>query len=281
MSKKIEVSILIVNYNAKKELFNCINSIYESKPTVSYEIIVIDNEETKSINKELLKKFPQVIYIENKTNNGWGGGINYGEQYATGKYLYLLNPDTIVINDAIDSIYKFSNNHSEYGIVSSLLLDKNKKIYPLQGTLNLNPFNSLVILSGINKKIPNNPISFKFWLKDWNKITIRDIPVVPLSAALVRKSVFIKAGKFDENLFLYYEEYDFGRRVRKLGYKTVIYPSSQIIHIWEASTKKRSDISQIIENSRNYYFKKYYGVLGETFVKVCLNLLKSPFKNNE
>lgn len=270
---EVDISIIIVHYNVKKELFDCINSIYKSKPKVSFEIIVVDNDEVKVIEKDLKIKFPQVLYVKN-SNNGWGGGVNKGLEYAKGKYIYLLNPDTLFINNALDKVYEFAKNNSNVGVVSSLLFDKNKKIYPLQGTKLLNPLNAIFSLSFINKFFPNNLISKKFWMRGWNKNKIMQVESATLSAALIKKDLLIEVGKFDENFFLYYEEYDLAKRLKKLGYKNFIVPTSKVIHFWEVSTKKTGRTSEFIEKSRKYYFEKHYGRLAAYFVEFFLSFDK-------
>jgi len=267
------ISVIIVHYNVKNELFDCITSINKSKPKVSFEIIVVDNDEVKVIRKDLVSKFPKVKYIEN-INNGWGGGINKGLKYAKGGYIYLLNPDTLFINNALDSVYEFAKNKSNVGIVSSLLFDKNKKVYSIQGTRLLNPLNAIFSLSFINKFFPNNPISKKFWMRGWDKRKVKQVESATLSAALIKKEVLKKAGGFDENFFLYYEEYDLCRRLRKLGYKNYIIPSSKVIHLWEVSAIQTGRTNEFIENSRKYYFKKYYGKLTAGLVELVLSLNK-------
>src|SRR3989344_846525 len=119
-----EISIIIVHYKVKKELFNCLDSIEKSHPLVSYEVVVVDNDEKKTIDKEINRKYPHVRYIPNPVNNGWGGGVNVGVKYAKGEYLYFLNPDTIVKNDAVDILMKFMNEKKDIGVVSSTLLDR-------------------------------------------------------------------------------------------------------------------------------------------------------------
>ncbi len=275
-SNNIKVSIIIVHYNVKKELFECIQSIYKSKPKTTFEIIVVDNDEKKNIKKDLISKFPKVKYVENK-NNGWGGGTNKGLKIAKGEYIYLLNPDTIFLNNALDEVYNFAKERKNLGVVSSVLFDKDKKVYPLQGTKILNPLNAIFSLSVINKLFPNNPISKKFWMKNWDKSKVKEVESPTLSAALIRKDVLDEAGGFDENFFLYYEEYDLAQRLRKKGFKNYIIPFSKVVHIWEASTIKTGRTSEFIEKSRKYYFKKYYSNLISGFVDFFLSFNKEKF----
>jgi len=257
----LSISIVIVHYKVIEVLFDCLSSIIASKPKVSYEIIVVDNDEKKFIKKKLLKKFPRVIYIENPVNNGWGSGTNLGTKKAKGEYLYFLNPDTIVSSGAIDSNYQLAKKHKNAGVVSSLLLDKNKKEYPLQGTQLLTPFNALVIHTFLNTKFPDNPISSAFWYLKTKRQMPYEVEVASLSAALLQRDIFFQLGGFDPGYFLYFEEYDLAQRLKKAGYKSYMNTDSKVIHLWEVSTKFRNDRNTIMEKSRKYYFNKYYGSL--------------------
>ena len=127
------VSLIIVNYNVKEELFGCIDSIVNSKPKVKYEIIVVDNSEKKNIQRELLKKFPFVKYVPNK-NRGFGEGNNTGANISKGDYLFFLNPDTEMIKGSIGDMVAFLEKDRKNAVVAPLLLDSVGRPYPLQGT---------------------------------------------------------------------------------------------------------------------------------------------------
>jgi len=263
------VSIIIVHYNVKKELFACLNSIYASKPHTSFEIIVVDNDEKKNIKKDLLKQFPEVIYLENN-NTGWGGGINAGIPAARGEYLYLLNPDTEVEMKTIDLVVQFAREHQDSGIVASLLTDQNHNPYVLQGSQELTPGKAIIVYSFLDELFPNNRVSSRFFYKDSNRSIPFQVEIATLTAALIRTKLFKKVGMFDEKYFLYFEEYDLGRRVNKLGLKNYILSDSRVMHIWGASTKKTSQPSQYLLKSRDYYFRKHFGSLSAFLVRTFL-----------
>lgn len=258
-SKKIQISIITVNYKVEKELISCISSIIKFKPKVSYEMIVIDNDKDSKVKKELIKNFPQVKYIKSSKNIGFGSANNVGAKLASGNYLFFLNPDTIVTKNAVDTLFNFIKENSSAGMVAPLLLDPQKNIYPSQGSNLYSLTSALVINSFINKVLPNNPISRKFFHKDWNKKEIEEFDVVPGTAFMIKKSIFEKSGMFDEKFFLYFEEYDLAKRIKKMRLKNYIIPKAKVLHIWEASTKKRKDIKAIFSESRYIFFKKNYG----------------------
>lgn len=270
-----EISIIIVHYKVRKELFACLNSIEESHPRVSYEMIVVDNDEEKTVEKELRKNFPHIIYISNARNNGWGGGVNVGVKYAKGEYIYLLNPDTIIKEGAIDKLMQFVKGKNAIGVVASTLLDKKGGVYPLQGTGFLTPFAALFAFSFINKIFPRNIISRKFWLSDINRKVPYGVDVAPLTASLIKSSLFKKIGGLDEGFFLYFEEYDIANKIAKLRHKNYIIPSSQVIHLWETSTKKTGRTQEFVRDSREYYFTKYYGGFTALFIEFLLRINKN------
>jgi len=270
----MKLSIIIVNYKVKDELFACIKSIIQSKPKVSYEIIVVDNDEEKIIESEVKRKYPKVLYIKSPGNIGFGSGNNLGEKYAKGEYLFFLNPDTLIENGTIDYLYNFLKQHRNVGIVAPLLLDNENRPYPLQGTLELTPMRGIVVLSFLNRLFPNNVISKNFWLKEWNKQIIKEVDVVPGTAFVIRRSIFKKLGGFDKRFFLFFEENDLCKRVRSLGYKIIIKPESKIIHLWGKSTSQIKDAKTIFTKSRFNYFQKHYGFIWAVSVEFFLGINK-------
>jgi len=272
---KIVISIIIVHYNVKNELFDCIRSVIMSKPKATYEIIVVDNDEKKVIVNELKKTFPNVIYVANPVNSGWGGGVNVGVRYAKGKFIYFLNPDTILINNVLDTSVAFFIANKKAGVVASYLLDKRKDPYTMQGTEELTPFKGVIVYSFINKVFPNNFVSHKFFYRTIERTNPFSVEIAPLTASMIRTDVFRKVGMFDPAIFLYFEEYDLQRRMNEVGYVNYILPEAKVIHFWESSTKQISNRNEILKKSRFYYFKKHFGLIKARIAEL---LLRREFK---
>ncbi len=264
----VTVSLIIVHYKVPKELLACLQSIVDSKPRASYEIIVVDNDESPSIEKDLKKKFPRLRYFSSGKNVGYGAGNNLGVRFAKGEFLFFLNPDTIVQNNTIDELVNFIKKEKSIGIVAPIFLDQNSKPYPLQGSATLTPFRAIVCLSFVQKLFPNNKIYKEYYLLDWDKKTTKEVDVIPGTAFMIRKSLFEEVGGFDERFFLFFEENDVCLRVQKLGYKIYMYPKAKIIHLWGKSTKNTKNIHKIFRMSRFLYFRKYFGFLDALLVEV-------------
>lgn len=276
-NKHIDVSIVIVNYKVEKELFNCVDSIINLKPKAKYEIIVIDNYEESKIENEIKNKFPKIKYIKSSKNIGFGAGNNLGAKTASGKFLFFLNPDTTVEDYSIDVLLDFAKCNPKSGMVAPLLFDSSGHVYPSQGSDEYNLKNAVVTLSFVNKIFSNNIVSTIFFHKNWNKKNAEEFDVVPGTAFMIRKDLFEKAGMFDENFFLYFEEYDLAKRIKKLGYKNYIVPKAKVIHAWGASTKKRKDIKKIFSESRFLFFKKHYGILFALIIEIISRFGKYEF----
>ncbi len=266
------ISIIIVHYHVKKELFDCIQSIIDSHPRTRYEIIVVDNDEIKTLKKDLLKKFSKVTYIPNE-NKGFGQGNNIGSEQAKGNYLFFLNPDTIVFKNTIDVLYQFLKKNKSAGVVAPFLIHENKKPFEQQGVKELTPLRAIFSISIINKIFPNNPVAKKYFIQ-WNKIETKEVDVVPGTAFLISSELYASVKGFDENFFLYFEEFDLCKRIKDKGLRLFIKPNAKIIHLWERSTKTRNDISKIFKESRFYYFKKHFGMLQAIFTEAFLRISK-------
>src|SRR6185369_794671 len=269
------VSIIIVHYHVKKELFAAIQSILASKPKATYEIIVVDNDEKKTIQTDLKKHFPHILYIPNE-NKGFGQGNNVGANYAKGEFLFFLNPDTTLFPQCIDLLVSYLERHSDIGIVAPLLYDDRKKIVSLQGARELTPLRAIFSFSFINKYFPKNPIVRRYWyLDEWDKKIIKEVDSIPGTAFMIRQKLYKKLQGFDEHFFLYFEEHDLCKRARELGWKIVIIPSAKVFHALGRSTGKlKKDVPKIFRQSRYYYLRKHFGFLSAWGSEIILRTNK-------
>ena len=274
MKNIVDVSIIIVNYRVKEKLFSCLQSIYDSKPKANSEVIVVDNDEEKTIGEELKKNFPKVRYIESKKNLGFGAGNNLGAKYARGKYLFFLNPDSQVLKDSIDTLFSFFEKNKKVGIISPLILNDNHQAFSLQGYKELTPTRAIFSFSILRKFFPSKTVFNSFSLEYWNKHPIREVDCVYGASLMIQSETFKKLGGFDENFFLYFEENDISKRVRQLGYKAFINANSKIIHEVGQSTRQLKNPQKKFSQSRFYYLKKHYGIIKALLTEFILKINK-------
>jgi GT2 family glycosyltransferase len=270
--KPINVSVIIVRYKIKNELFDCIASIIQSKPKVSYEIVIVDNNIDERIGKELLKKFPKVIYVENSKNSGFGSGINLGVKHARGETVFVFNPDMLVYNRTLDELYLFLKKTPRLGAVASQLTDENGNAIALQGAQFLTPLRALFALSFLHKVFPNNSIAKRFYYLDKPLNSVRKVDVVPGGAFLMKRALFEKLKGFDEKFFMYFEEYDLCMRIAQMGLSNYIIPQAKVYHLSGKDTDM-TKAGKIYFESRFIYFKKWYGVPMAYLVQ-CITTLK-------
>lgn len=274
---EIKVSIIIVYYDGTESLFNCLDSIKKYPPSFPYEVIVVDNNEKKVIERELKKDFGWVKYIKSPRNLGYGAGNNLGAKYSRGEYILILNPDTEAKKDSINKLIYFLDRNKDVGVVAPNLIDGKGMVFQQLGSRELTPIRGIFALSFLNKIFPNNPVSRSYYLYDLPMDQRREVDVVPGSAFLIRRSVFQEAGGFDENIFLFFEESDLGRRIRKVGYKLFIIPDSEIFHFWKGKGNGSDKLKRIFSKSRFYYFKKHFGIFSAILVEVFARFSKKIF----
>ncbi len=270
MVNKLTVSIIIVHYKNNKDLFECLESLYKHNKG-SFEVIVVDNSEKKSIKNLLISRYKNLKYIPSKVNIGYGAGINLGAKQAKGDYIFILNPDTIFESNVISNLLIKIKKDKNIAIVAPILYTTENKIME-QGARDLTPLRAIFQLSFIKKIWPGNPFGRNYWVRKWKANSLNKVDNVPGTAFLIRKDIFDRVGGFDEKYFLYFEEFDLCKRVRKLGYRLYIDSSSKLIHKWETTTKLLVNKDEIFKRSRFYYFKKNFGFINAIIVEFFLRL---------
>ena len=225
----MELSIIIVNYKMKGLVKNCIKSVLESNFNLPYEIIVVDNASNDGIATLMKEKFPQVKFITSQKNIGMGGGNNIGIKQSTGKYVLILNPDIHVFPDSIQKLHDYIKERDEIGLISPKLLNPDRS---LQHTCYrwhnlLTPIYRRTFFSKF--KFAKRDIS-RFIMEDWDHLDTLEVDWIQGSCLLIPKHVLDKAGLFDEQYFMYFEDTDLCRRINKAGYKNSYHPHSEVIH---------------------------------------------------
>ncbi len=267
---KPKVSIVIVHYHCINELIDCLRSIQQTTPSHLYEIIVVDNDEEKTLPQRLKKERISLKYIPND-DKGFGEGCNVGARHANAEYIFFLNPDTIVYKGCIQKLTSFIDAHDNY-TVAPVLLSPKGYLYPLQGTSVLTPIKAIFSISFISKIWPNNPIAKTYWNRIKKGTSVYKVDILPGTAFMMRKKIFKKLNGFDENFFLYFEENDLFCRALAIGQQQAILSDARIIHLWGISTQNSSGSFSYFLKSRFYYLKKWYGIIPALLTEGILRL---------
>jgi GT2 family glycosyltransferase len=254
----MDVSIIIVNYNTKTFLKQCLESIFAKTKDITFEIIVVDNNSTDGSQQMLKDEFPNIILIESSENLGFGRANNLGAKSATGKYLIFLNSDTILLNNAIKIFFDFMNNYPEVGICGGNLYDENKKPAHSYSRLPgiIQELKRLLLISNINYF--NNTRK----PKKVGYITGADL--------MIKADIFNRLNGFDSDFFMYYEESELTYRVKQEGYKVYCVPQAEIVHLEKKSSSNNEIRLEMIFKSCKIYYKKTHGSLYQTAINSIL-----------
>ncbi len=257
----IDVSIIIVNWNTKHFIQECLTSIYEQAGHVNYEIVVVDNASTDGSAAMLKTKFTKVALIENDENRGFAAANNQGMAIATGRYVLLLNSDTLVLDQAIAKTVSFADNNPKAAIVGCRVLNPDRTLQP---TCFMFPsvLNMLLSSSYLYKLLPNSKFFGRERMTWWGRNDVREVDVVTGCFMLVRRAAIEQVGMMDERFFMYGEETDWCYRFKKAGWKILFTPHAKIVHIGGQSSARNSTCTPVqLRLSILKFIRKHSGKL--------------------
>ena len=260
--KMVDVSIIIVNWNTKELLANCIRSIIERREVLKYEIIVVDNASTDGSIEMIRDQFPYVNLIESKKNLGFARGNNRALAEVNGRYVLYLNPDTELKTNAISGVANFLDTYSEYGAAGCKILNPDGSIQLTCARTFPSPFRQFCFLAMLNRLFPKSRFFSTVEMAYWDHSDSREIDCLSGAFMMVRKSLADELRGFDENLFMYAEDVDLCFRIKSKGKKIYYLATEEIYHFEGAGTRKNPNpnFSSIMQMGSNYYFiRKHYG----------------------
>lgn len=258
----VKVSIIIVSFNTKELLRNCILSIHKTTKSIGYEVIVVDNASTDGSPEMIETDFRDITIIKNTENLGFAKANNQAMRIAKGEYFLLLNSDTIVKEGAIEALVNFMEKQEKAAAVGP-------KVLNVDGTLQSKGFyfpslsESLILLFRVYKFFPKKIRSYLFPKIFRDENTISKVDWVIGCCILIQKDIVYKIGLLDEALFFYGEEVEWCYRAKKTGYSIYYFPKAEIIHYGGAS-KIDSSVQRLINNQKALYekcFGKSRGIL--------------------
>lgn len=241
MDDKIDVSVVIVSWNTRDLLRACLASIARQPHSVSTEVIVVDNASRDGTPEMVACEFSDVHLIRNELNRGFAAANNQGIRVACGRYVLLLNPDTIVLDQAILKTVTYADAHSDVGVVGCQVLEDDRRIQRT-GFSFPTPWNLFLINSGLSRCFPRSRLFGQPELGWWDRTTERDVEVVSGMFMLARRNVIERVGLLDEDYFVYGEEADWCFRIWKAGWRCVFAPVGQIVHL-DGGGKSTSQVS--------------------------------------
>lgn len=276
--KPVNLSIIIINFNSLIDLLECLQSIYNNTKGISFEIIVVDNKSNNQIKvKEYIQThFPSVRLFLSSRNLGFAAANNVGMSKAYGHFVLLLNPDTIIKNDAIEKMYNYLNRNTDLGVVGPLIFDEIGNIQYYCGRTFPDILTEIFHHSGLSKKFPRNKVFGRYLMTYWDHKTSREVDLIQGSCMMFPKKVLNLLGKMDERFFLFGDDVEWCYRIKNNKMKVYLYAQATIIHKGEKSTKGNNILSYLIGfDSMFRFFSIYYSKAAGIMYRILLFLLFS------
>lgn len=229
---EILVSAVMLNYNSKYFPKMCVEAFYRSKFDGKFEFIAVDNASTEEISLGYLEKAAAeglVKLIKTPKNLGFGGGNNFGAAQAVGKYILILNPDIFVEPDSVAKMVAYMEAHPDVGVLGP------KLVYPNGLTQDscrrLMKFSDLIIKRTFLRKIPflGRKVA-KYVMEDFAHDKVQEVDLLVGACFIIPRAVYEKVGGFDTRYFLFMEDFDLCREIKKAGYKVVYFPETSVTH---------------------------------------------------
>ena len=225
----VDVSIVIVNWNTRELLLQCLESIVRETRTASYNVWVVDNASQDGSAAAVELRYPQVTLIKNETNRGFAAANNQALKLARARYCLLLNPDTVVLERAIDQAIVYADRHPECAVVGCQVLEDERTI---QRTCFAFPTATGILaeVTGLSGLFARSPLIGAGGFGRWDRRSEREVDVVSGMFMLVRREAIDGVGLMDEDYFVYAEEADWCFRFWASGWKCIFTPEARIIH---------------------------------------------------
>ena len=286
-NRQIDVSLVIVNWNTCKITCDCLRSVYEQTKGINFEVILVDNASSDGSVEMIKKEFLQVILIENSENRGFAAANNQGMAIAKGKYILLLNSDTLILDNAIKKVLVFTEENPNVAVVGCQVWENSnmlqKTCFKFQS-----PWNIFCASTGLAKLFPGSKFIGGDKMAWWSRTTQLEVDVVSGMFMFVRKEAIRVVGLMDESYFIYSEEADWCYRFKKAGWQNIFWPGAKIIHVDGGSkSSEQASVKMEVQKIKSVliFVKKNYGyisfylcsmtILLTSLLKLLISLLLS------
>ncbi|MHC4103116.1 MAG: glycosyltransferase family 2 protein [Planctomycetota bacterium] len=270
----IDLSVVIVNWNTRRVIGACLDSVFKGLGDLVAEVIVIDNASADHSAQMIAHEFPQVRLIDNDTNRGFAAANNQGIRIARGRHVLLLNPDTVVIGDVLEKALAYARAHPDAGLVGCQVMEGPMAVqrtcfrFP-------SPLNTFMWVSGLSAAFPRSRLAGRAAYGPWQRDGERDVDVVSGMFMLVRREAIAQVGPMDEQYFVFAEEAvdeqyfvfaeeaDWCRRFRDAGWRCVFAPVGRILHVDGGSkSTEQADVRMYVQLQESVlrFHRKHLGV---------------------
>jgi GT2 family glycosyltransferase len=253
----MQLSVIILNYNVHYFLEQCVLSVQKALENIDGEIIVIDNNSSDDSCSMMKKRFPKVKLIENTENAGFPKGNNIGVAKSQGKYICILNPDTVVAEDTFIKVLAFAERQKDLGIVGCKLIDGTGNFLPECKRGIPTPFVAFTKIFGLYK-ISN--VFGKYYAQHLTQNQTGKVDILVGAFMILKRELYLEVGGFDENCFMYSDDIDLSYMVSKKGKTNYYFHETSVIHYKGESTIKDGTYMKRFQEAMNFFYKKHFKV---------------------
>ena len=256
----MQLSVIILNYNVRYFLEQCVLSVQKALETIDGEIIVIDNNSSDDSCAMMKQRFPNVKLISNTENFGFPKGNNIGVTNANGDYICILNPDTVVAEDTFTKVLSFAKEQNDLGIVGCKLIDGTGNFLPESKRGIPTPWVSFTKIFSLYKAFPKSKLFNQYYAQHLSENETGKVEILVGAFMVMKRALYNEIGGFDENCFMYSDDIDLSYRVLQKGKYNYYFHETSIIHYKGESTIKDETYMKRFQEAMNFFYKKHFKV---------------------
>jgi GT2 family glycosyltransferase len=256
----LQLSVIILNYNVRYFLEQCVLSVENALKTIDGEIIVIDNNSSDYSCAMMKQRFPNVKLIQNNENLGFPKGNNIGVAQAQGEYICILNPDTVVAEDTFTKILAFAQKQSDLGILGCKLIDGAGNFLPESKRGIPTPWVAFTKITALYKLVPNTRTFGKYYAQHLNENQTGKVDILVGAFMFLKRDLYLEVGGFDEDCFMYSDDIDLSYRILQKGKSNFYFHETTVIHYKGESTVKDETYMKRFQEAMNFFYKKHFRV---------------------
>ena len=273
----MDLSVVIVSYNVRDQLGQCLSSVEESGRALRQEIFVVDNASRDASTEMVRERFPHVRLISNRHNLGFARAVNQALRVSQGRYVLLLNPDTIVLDQCLPRMVEFMDQRPECGAATCRMWLDEKREWSVSNFLTTHPWREVLLSTRVvGRALTSRSVLEQHWRQCWQLWQTQEpcrVEGIMGAFFLVRRMVLEQVGELDERFFMYYEDADWSRRIRQAGWDLFLHPGVGLVHhSGQSSRGLRDFLGAVGRQSQRHYLRKHFGWLRAVLVRSLIVL---------
>lgn len=254
----MQLSVIILNYNVRFFLEQCVLSVQEALTTLDAEIIVVDNNSSDESVLMMQEKFPEVKLIQNTINFGFPKGNNIGVSQAKGKYITILNPDTVVAEDTFAKILAFAERQANLGILGCKLIDGTGHFLPESKRGVPTPWVSFTKIFGLYKVFPKSKLFNQYYAQHLHENETGKVDILVGAFMFMQRDLYLELNGFDEDCFMYADDIDLSYRSLLKKKSNYYFHETTVLHYKGESTVKDEKYMKRFQEAMNFFYKKHF-----------------------